>query len=204
VRTGEISIPKTNSTLTLGQTRLDFSAINLPNKLSSAGGSLTTILTVIFALQVIGVGTTGLLILICPLSLVFSVFNGTLVRFAIASLALTAAIALSIDAGVLTAVPVVAGQLINQLAGDLGAQAHAGNKFIVMTIVSGVLMGISALLWAAQWFDNTFARRSTIDGDKVIGAKGGSARELRIGAPVIVKTPREAYDPQETGTVRSV
>jgi hypothetical protein len=199
---GDVSIPTTNSTVTIGQTRFDFSAVNLPNKLSSAGGQLTTILSLIFALQLIGVISTGLLILICPLSLVLSIFNGRLARFAIAGLATLAAISLSIDAGVLTAVPIVAGKLVNQLAGDLGAQAHPGGNFITMVIVSSVFMDLSSLIWFVQWFDRRFARRS--EGDKITNVRDPTTKSKTAG-PVIVKTPRDAYrQSQETGTVRSL
>lgn len=119
------------------------------------------------------------------------------------ALAVLATASLSIVAGVLTAVPVAAGAVINKLAGDLGAQAHTGGRFIAMMVVSSVLMGVSAGLWAVQVFDSVFQRRSSaVEGEKV--GQAGSLR-LKIGAPVIVKTPREAYYPsQETGTIRSV
>jgi hypothetical protein len=172
------SIPTNNSTITIGTTKLDFSAIDLPNKLSSAGGQITSILTAIFALQVIGIACSGLLILLCPLHLIL--FTGFFMRLIVASLTAVAALAIAIDAGILTGIAIVASSLVNQLAGGLGLDAKTGGSFIALVWVSAVFLLTSTLVWLAQWFDNTFQRRN-------------NAIAQEISRPILVKTPMSVY-----------
>lgn len=200
VADADLGFSPSNSTVDIGQVRLDFSALNFPNKLSGTGGQLTAIFTLIKALQIIGVASTAILILVCPLSIALPIFNGSMVRFAIASLAGIAALSITIDAAVLSLLPIIVGSILNKLVGDLGAQAHVGVKFIVMSVISAVLMITAFILWAVHSFDATFMLRSHA-GDKIIEAPS----RMKIGNPVVVKSPQETYVVrQETGTVMSV
>jgi hypothetical protein len=61
---------QSNSTIQLGPTVIDFSALNFGNKLAQANGQVNQIIKVLFALQIIDIVSSGLCMLLSPLYLV--------------------------------------------------------------------------------------------------------------------------------------
>jgi hypothetical protein len=138
---------------------IDFSALNIPNKLSQVGGQLRSLLTAIFAFEIIGIVSSGLLFILLPPYLLLRIFQKRFMRFIIAGLTTLAFGSLGLVAGIVSGVVIVAAGAINQLADGLGVEAHSGGSALAMLWVSTVLMGVSAGSWFLQWHLGTFMRR---------------------------------------------
>ncbi|KAH9205491.1 actin cortical patch SUR7/pH-response regulator pali [Leptodontidium sp. 2 PMI_412] len=156
-------IPKTNSTLQLGTTIIDFSALNLPNKLSSATGAIPKIFTAIFAIQVTGIVASGLLILLTPLSVFISFFQRFIFRLAIAALAGIATTCFGAIAGIETGIMVIINSLVNGLGEGLGIESQRGGEFLALLWVSFVFMSISTTVWFLKWHRDRYIRRPKDD-----------------------------------------
>ncbi|KAG4434050.1 hypothetical protein IFR05_010472 [Cadophora sp. M221] len=153
-------IPKTNSTLQLGTTVIDFSALNLPNKLSSATGAIPAIFTAIFAIQVTGIVASGLLILLTPLNVFISFF---IFRLTIAALAGIATACFGAIAGIETGIMVIINILVNGLGEGLGIESQRGGEFLALLWVSFVFMSISTTVWFLKWHRDRYIRRPKVD-----------------------------------------
>ncbi|CZR53580.1 uncharacterized protein PAC_03460 [Phialocephala subalpina] len=155
----DLHINSTNSTVKLGTTTLDFSAINIPAKLSKSGGQLKVILNVIIALQIIGIVSCGILILLAPLIIILSFFNRWIFRLAIGMLSALAAACFALIAGFGTGIQVAVSSVINGVGDGLGVEAYSGGSFIAMTWISYFFMMSSAVLWFTRWHGHRYVRR---------------------------------------------
>ncbi|KAH7413479.1 actin cortical patch SUR7/pH-response regulator pali [Cadophora sp. MPI-SDFR-AT-0126] len=156
-------IPKTNSTLQIGTTVIDFSALNLPNKLSSATGGIDTVFTAIFAIQVTGIVASGILIVVTPLHIFFSFFQRFIFRLAIAALASIATACFGATAGIETGIMVIINVLVNGLGEGLGIESQTGGDFLALLWVSFVFMSISTTVWFLKWHKDRYVRRPKED-----------------------------------------
>jgi hypothetical protein len=59
-------------------------------------------------------------------------------------------------------VAVVTTGAVNQLAGDLGAEAKTGGSELAMLWVSYILMSLSSTVWAVRWHKATYVKREKI------------------------------------------
>ncbi|KAK0122484.1 hypothetical protein ONS95_010715 [Cadophora gregata] len=157
------SIPTTNSTLQLGTTIIDFSALNLPAKLSSAKSSITSIFTAIFAIQVTGIVACGLLIVLTPLHIFLSFFQRFIFRLLIAALAAIATICFGFIAGIETGIMVIIDVLVDGLGEGLGIEAQSGGAFLALLWVRSVFMSVSTLVWFGKWHGDRYVRRVKTD-----------------------------------------
>lgn len=155
-----------NSTTVVGTTKLDFSAIDIPNKFSGGGGALHAVLGAIEAFQIIGIVTAGILIILCPLHIVISTFSFW-VRLVIAAVTAISFITIAIDALLLTGVSVVASVLINKLVGDLGLTCDQGVGFLAIVLISTMFMGLSTMVWLVQAFNNRYEVKEGVQKDEI-------------------------------------
>lgn len=155
----KLHINSTNSTVQLGTTTVDFSAINIPAKLSKSGGQLKAILNAIIALQIIGIVCSGILILLTPLTLFLSFFNKWIFRLAIGCFAALAAACFAVTAGFGTGIQVAVSALVNGLGDGLGVEAYSGGNFLALTWISYIIMMISTILWFMRWHAHRYVRR---------------------------------------------
>ncbi|KAL2066762.1 hypothetical protein VTL71DRAFT_2834 [Oculimacula yallundae] len=156
-------IPKTNSTLQLGTTVVDFSALNLPNKLSGASGAIPKVFKAIFAIQVTGIVAAGLLIILTPLTIFISLFQRFIVRFSIAALAALATACFGVIAGIETGIMVIVNVLVNGLGEGLGIESQRGGEFLALLWVSFVFMSTSTVVWIMKWHKDRYMRRPVED-----------------------------------------
>ncbi|KAH6673341.1 hypothetical protein B0J14DRAFT_590590 [Halenospora varia] len=150
----------TNSTLRVGNAVVDFSALNIVNKLNSTSGSLKSLLLAFIVFQIIGIVCCGLLILATPLYLLLPFLQNRPVRIVIAFLVSLGAMSYLLTAGIVTGVATVAAGALDQLAGDLGVDAKKSSAELAILWVSAVFMAIAQGFWFTEWHMNTFARRS--------------------------------------------
>ncbi|KAG4420483.1 hypothetical protein IFR04_006403 [Cadophora malorum] len=156
-------IPTTNSTLQVGTTVIDFSALNIPNKLASATGGIDTVFTAIFAIQVTGIVASGLLIILTPLHIFLSFFQRFIFRLAIAALAALATSCFGVIAGIETGIMVIVDVLVNGLGEGLGIESQRGGDFLALLWVSFVFMSISTTVWFLKWHKDRYVRRPKED-----------------------------------------
>jgi hypothetical protein len=135
--------------------------LNIGNKLAKTGGQLNRIFTLIFAFDIIGIVCSGLLLVLAPLSLL-PPLNIWSIYFIVAGLATLASVSLGFVAVVWTGVAVVTTGAVNQLAGDLGAEAKTGGSELAMLWVSYILMSLSSIVWAVRWHKATYVKREKI------------------------------------------
>ncbi|KAF8861470.1 hypothetical protein BDZ45DRAFT_799934 [Acephala macrosclerotiorum] len=154
-----LHINSTNSTVQLGTTTIDFSAINIPAKLSNSEGQVKAILNAIIALQIIGIVSAGILIFLTPLTLLLSFFSKWIFRLAIGCFAALAAACFAVIAGFGTGIQVAVSALVNDLGDGLGVEAYSGGNFLALTWISYFFMMISAVLWFTRWHAHRYVRR---------------------------------------------
>ncbi|KAH7370915.1 hypothetical protein BKA65DRAFT_562869 [Rhexocercosporidium sp. MPI-PUGE-AT-0058] len=156
-------IPKTNSTLQLGNTVIDFSALNFPNKLALASGGIPAVFTAIFTIQVTGIVASGLLVILTPLNIFISFFQRFIFRLAIAALAGIATACFGVIAGIETGILVIINTLVNGLGDGLGIESQRGGEFLALLWVSFVFMSISTTVWFLKWHKDRYIRRPKDD-----------------------------------------
>lgn len=158
---GDLSsaISQTNSTLKLGNTVLDFSALNIPNKLGKAGGQLGTVIEAIIVLQIIGTVCTGILIVLATLSMFFAFFKRRWLQFIIGALALLASSCYIVVAIAETGIRIVVETVVYDGFADLGIEAYGGDKLLAVLWIESVFMGLSTVVWALKWFHGRYVRR---------------------------------------------
>jgi hypothetical protein len=175
---GDIHINAPNSTLQLGTTTLDFSALNIPAKLSKSGGQIHAVLTAIIALQIIGIVSCGILIVLAPLSILLPFLNRWLIHLIIAGFATLAAACFGVIAGISTGIQVIVSSLVNQLGDGLGIEAYSGGNFLALVWISYVFMAYAGVLWFIRWHAHRYVRRG---------------RELGMSQRPLVKTAESAF-----------
>lgn len=152
---------QSQNTIQLGTTTLDFSALNLPEKVTSISNQLTTGFRFMFGLEILGMITAGLLILILPF-LFFNQLRLPIALIGASSIASISALCFFLVALIQTAVAITAGGIANQLGYGLGLSAHRGGPQLVLLWASTVLMIFPASILFAQWFDKIYIRRSLV------------------------------------------
>jgi len=135
--------------------------LNIGNKLAKTGGQLNRIFTLIFAFDIIGIVCSGLLLVLAPLSLL-PPLNIRSIYFIVAGLATLASVSLGFVAAVWTGVTVVTAGVVNQLAGDLGAETKTSRSELAILWVSYILMSISSTVWAVRWHKATYVKKEKI------------------------------------------
>ncbi|KUJ08951.1 uncharacterized protein LY89DRAFT_315797 [Mollisia scopiformis] len=155
----DLHINSTNSTVQLGTTTLDFSALNIPAKLSASGGQIKAVLKTVLALQIIGIVSAGILIILAPLEILFSFFRRWLVHLVIGCLAALATACFAVIAFAATAIQVAVSSLVNDLGDGLGIEAYSGGNLLALVWISYILMEYAAVLWFIRWFIRWHAHR---------------------------------------------
>jgi hypothetical protein len=135
--------------------------LNIGNKLAKTGGQLNIIFKVIFAFDIIGIVCSGVLLVIAPLSLL-PPLNIWSIHFIVGGLATLASVSLGFVAVIWTGVTVVSAGAVNQLVGDLGAEAKTGGSELAILWVSYILMSISSTVWAVRWHKATYVKKEKI------------------------------------------
>ncbi|KAH8749191.1 hypothetical protein F5882DRAFT_470731 [Hyaloscypha sp. PMI_1271] len=128
---------QTNSTLQLGNTVLDFSAINIPNKLGKGGGALSAVIKTTIVLQIIGIVCTGLLIVFTPFYLFLEFFRKRWFTVTIFSLTFIATGCFGFVTGVETGIHIVMETLVKEVMDGLGVETYGGTGLLVILWVCG-------------------------------------------------------------------
>jgi len=155
----DLQFNSTNSTIQLGTTTLDFSALNIPAKLSKSGGQFKAILNAFIAVQIIGIVSCGILIFLAPLIIILSFFNRWIFRLAIGGFSALAAACFAMIAGFGTGIQVSVSSVINNVGDGLGVEAYNGGRFLALTWISYFFMMFSAALWFTRWHEHRYVRR---------------------------------------------
>ncbi|CZT11359.1 uncharacterized protein RAG0_15531 [Rhynchosporium agropyri] len=162
-RYDQVASNRTNSTLQLGTTVIDVSALNIPNKLADGSGMISKVFKALFAIQITGLVATGLLILLTPLNLCISFFKRSTFRSIITALAGLAAACFGVTAFIYTAIIVVTSTLVNTLGKGLGIESLKGGNFLALIWISAVFMSISLIVRYLKWHKQRYVKRSKAD-----------------------------------------
>jgi hypothetical protein len=117
---------QTNSTLQLGNTVLDFSAINIPNKLGKGGGAFSAVIEATVVLQIIGIVCTGLLIAFTPFNLFIEFFRKRWFTVIVASLTFAATGCFGFVTGLETGIHIAVEALVKEVMDGLGVETYGG------------------------------------------------------------------------------
>ncbi|KAE9362859.1 hypothetical protein N431DRAFT_551069 [Stipitochalara longipes BDJ] len=159
---------QTNSTLQLGNTVLDFSAVNIPNKLGKAGGALSTVIEAIIVLQIIGIVFTGLLIVLTPLNLFISFFRKWWFTIIVASLTFLATGCFVFVTALETAIHVAVDALVEEVMDGLGVEAYGGTDLLVILWIKFVFMVTSSTVWFLSWHNARYVVRERVERRPVV------------------------------------
>jgi hypothetical protein len=150
---------QTNSTLQLGNTVLNFSAINIPNKLGKAGGQLSAVIETIIVLQIIGIACSGLLIIITPLNLFIEFFRKWWFVPIVASLTFLATGCFVVVTTLETGINFVIRALVHEVADGLGVEAYGGDELLVILWIKFIFMAASSTVWFCKWHNARYVVR---------------------------------------------
>ncbi|KAJ5033008.1 uncharacterized protein L3040_009593 [Drepanopeziza brunnea f. sp. 'multigermtubi'] len=158
-----------SSTLQIGSTIFDFSALNLPAKLSSAGGTITQLTRALLALLALGTASSGLLILLTPLlTILLSLFlhpkRQPAVRLLLTALAALASTSLLTVAAIETAILVLVSGLVNGVGDGLGIEVQSGRRYLALLWVSAGAMLLATAVWLWTWHVEYYVRRPRPEG----------------------------------------
>jgi len=159
---------QTNSTLQVGNTVIDFSAINIPNKLGKSGGAITSVVEAIIILQIIGIVFTGLLIVLTPLSLFVAFFRKTWFTIVIASLTFVATGCFVVVAVLETAIHMAVDVLVDDVIDGLGVEAYGGTGLLVILWVKFIFMVMSSTVWFLSWHNKRYVVREKVEKRPVV------------------------------------
>ena len=171
---------------------LDFSALNIPNKLGKAGGQLGAVIKAIIVLQIIGIVCTGILIVLAPLYLFLAFFRKKWVQHIIGGLALLASSCFIVVAIAETGVRIIIDTVVNDGFADLGVEAYGGDKLLIVLWVEVVFMGLSTSVWFFKWFHERYVRREQ---GPIVSEKRPVVSTARSTYPEDVPTPRSGEVP---------
>lgn len=150
---------QTNSTLQLGNSILDFSAINIPNKLGKAGGQLRAVIEAIIVLQIIGIVCAGLLIVLTPLKIFIEFFRKWWFVLIIASLTFLATGCFVVVTALETGVNFIVKALVHEVADGLGVEAYGGVGLLVILWIKFLFMVASSTAWFCKWHNARYVVR---------------------------------------------
>jgi hypothetical protein len=159
---------QTNSTLQLGNTVLDFSAINIPNKLGKAGGAINAVVEVIIILQIIGIVFTGLLIVLTPLNLFIAFFRKAWFTIVIASLTFLATGCFVVVTLLETAIHIAVDVLVDDVINGLGVEAYGGTGLLVILWIKFIFMVTSSIVWFLSWHNKRYVVREKVEKRPVV------------------------------------
>jgi len=159
---------QTNSTLQLGNTVLDFSAINIPNKLGKASGALNAVIEAIIILQIIGIVFTGLLIVLTPLNLFIAFFRKMWFTIIIASLTFLATGCFVVVTGLETAIHVAVDAVVEEVMDGLGVEAYGGTPLLVILWIKFIFMVTSSTVWFLSWHNKRYVVREKVERRPVV------------------------------------
>ncbi|CAD6501168.1 BgTH12-01422 [Blumeria graminis f. sp. triticale] len=147
-------------TIQIGNTIVDFSALNLVKKFTMTLGLLSTFLKSIFVVEIVGVALCALVFLLSPL-LFINRFRTFKLRLCLGILALTAAVCFGVVAVVQTIIGVLVKCLVSQLGSGLGIRAESGRRLLSLLWINFGLMIVSSMALLAQCFKEVYVRKST-------------------------------------------
>ncbi|KAI9053990.1 hypothetical protein LZ554_002934 [Drepanopeziza brunnea f. sp. 'monogermtubi'] len=175
-----------SSTLQIGTTTFDFSALNLPAKLSSAGGTISHLARALLALLALGTATSGLLILLTPLlTILLPLFSPQpptrkrklFIRLLLTALAALASTSLLTVAAIETAILVLVSGLVNGIGDGLGIEVQKGGRYLALLWVSAGAMLLATAVWLCTWHVEYYVRRPRQEGSSD-GGDNDSDRHL--------------------------
>ncbi|KAH8593039.1 hypothetical protein B0O99DRAFT_689249 [Bisporella sp. PMI_857] len=176
----DISISPSSSNFQVGDVLVDFSALNIPNKLSGAGGTIKALFDAIFALQIIGIVSTGLLFL-TSLFLIFPFFQRSLIRGVAWLLAILGSLSLTIVTIIEAIIAIIIPVVVNNIGDGLGVEADSGGSFLALVIVSSAFVVNIAALWTlhliVSWHELSYVRREQ---EVVIGKREKPIKPVRL------------------------
>jgi hypothetical protein len=150
---------QTNSTLQLGNTVLDFSAINIPNKLGKGGGAFSAVIEATIVLQIIGIVCTGLLIVFTPFNLFIEFFRKRWFTVIIASLTFAATGCFGFVTGLETGIHIAVEALVKEVMDGLGVETYGGTRLLVILWVKLIVMVTSSTVWVLSWHNARYVVR---------------------------------------------
>ncbi|KAN0109993.1 hypothetical protein V8E51_006380 [Hyaloscypha variabilis] len=159
---------QTNSTLQVGNTVIDFSAINIPNKLGKSGGAINSVVEAIIILQIIGIVFTGLLIVLTPLNLFVAFFRKTWFTIVIASLTFLATGCFVVVTVLETAIHMAVDVLVDDVIDGLGVEAYGGTGLLVILWVKFIFMVMSSTVWFLSWHNKRYVVREKVEKRPVV------------------------------------
>jgi hypothetical protein len=174
---------------------IDYSAINIPNKLAGSGDLLKLLFDALFAFQLVGIISSSLLLLI-SLPLTFTIFQVPALRALAGVLSLIAAIFVTLISIIEGLIGGILPNVVNMIGDGLGVSGQTGGKFVALTAVSAAFAGILAQTWIVNlivsYHERTYVRR---DDQLVIS----SPREKRKRPIIRLNDPPEiekTYSPR--------
>jgi hypothetical protein len=150
---------QTNSTLQLGNTVLDFSAINIPNKFGKGGGAFSAVIEATIVLQIIGIVCTGLLIVFTPFNLFIEFFRKRWFTVIIASLTFAATGCFGFVTGLETGIHIAVEALVKEVMDGLGVETYGGTGLLVILWVKLIFMVTSSTVWVLSWHNARYVVR---------------------------------------------
>lgn len=179
---------------------VDYSALNILNKLSGSGGVITGLFDAIFAFQVIGIVGIGFVFLLA-VPLLFISSNAGIPRFLAGIIATLASVFLLIVSLVQIVIAIAVPQVVNPLGEGLGVDATRSTNFVAFVAVSSVFTSIISLVWTIHnfwtWHDKKYIARSLerVDGD--------CDTPLASGRPIIKLNSSDDDQVREKGSTAS-
>lgn len=141
---------------------IDYSAINIPNKLAGTGDLLKLLFDALFAFQLIGI-IASILLLLVSLPLTFTIFQLPALRALAGVLSLIAAIFITLISIIEGLIGSILPNIVNMIGDGLGVSAQTGGKFVALTAVSAAFAGILAQTWIinliVSYHERTYVRR---------------------------------------------
>ncbi|KAG9237796.1 actin cortical patch SUR7/pH-response regulator pali [Amylocarpus encephaloides] len=137
-----------NAELAKGPLNLTLEKLHFPDDIQDGLDGLSVGLNAIFVFYAIGIASSGIVILLCPLYFFFGLPMLTLLNSCLASLSFTALI---ISSAIVTVVQKKAAGFINKYGGKVGIEAYPGGKYLALTWSSVAFMGVASIVCAIDY-----------------------------------------------------
>lgn len=144
--------------LKVGPVHLNAAALSFPQGIQRQVDKLNSLLLAVFVFYVLGIGFSGLAMLLCVAGFFF-VLSRVVMLSNLAAAAL-AGLTYLIGSLIVTIGAREAASTISDFGEDVGVSADAGQKFIILSWVAFALMAVATVYWFAElWIDRRNRKR---------------------------------------------
>ena len=138
-----------NKELSIGPIHINLADLQWPSGIQDTIHKINSVLLAIFALYALGIGFSGLAILLCLAALFLSPSRGMiLLNFVVV---LLAALFIAIGRIITTVAAQQGAGDINDLGEHIGVSASAGQRFISISWAAFAVMGAATLYWVTEF-----------------------------------------------------